>query len=228
MIVIIRSRMWLFPGSLGVESLHRRSRREVESDHKKKQQPGAGGPTEREENEEKRFPMTIFLRRCLFPEFRCLFRAFDQYPWASITTSFDQGTVDALVKVATAQVNRSFPVLDLLNCAQSLPALASPRNILRWSRNWLMYLRGKRGTCKAEDIKPGEQATRYEEIEFDDVSEDAVSELRQRTPDVLIVVVVIVIFLSFSHQFDWSSQSFPHQRRRRISTTVKSRHPGAR
>ena len=45
------------------------------ADHKKKQQPGTGGPTEREENEEKRFPMTIFLRRCLFPEFRCLFRA---------------------------------------------------------------------------------------------------------------------------------------------------------
>ena len=60
------------------------------------------------------------------------------------------------------------------------PFSCASLQILRWAKNWVGYLRGKRGTCKSEDIKPGEQATRYEEVEVDDVSEDATEDYYNR------------------------------------------------
>jgi hypothetical protein len=59
--IIVRSRLWLFPGVLGASQLQRRSRKEVDAillEQERKKNVAPDDPTEL------KFNMTTFLRRC--------------------------------------------------------------------------------------------------------------------------------------------------------------------
>jgi hypothetical protein len=99
--LIIRSRMWLFPGVLGPLKKVKRSildaQRAVE----------VTKPQWDDEDEKKgklTFNMTHFLKRCQFPEFRCLFRAYELYPWSQVSRMKDSDYADRITSKAQDQV----------------------------------------------------------------------------------------------------------------------------
>mmetsp|Transcript_69159 Transcript_69159/g.135956 ORF Transcript_69159/g.135956 Transcript_69159/m.135956 type:complete len:616 (+) Transcript_69159:501-2348(+) len=128
--------------------------------------------------------MTPFLRKCQFPEFRCLFRAIALYPWASISTMHhDDDMMDMLTKQAQGKVMRVFPMLDFLDVLSNVPNMINPVNHKRYVGNFLQYFRGKRSPVDPSTFEKDEVVTRYEEVEKDDVNPPLSSNASMDTQD---------------------------------------------
>ena len=76
------------------------------------------------------------MQRCNFPEFRCLFRAVEMYPWAEVSKMEDTKYADLVVTKCQDQIMRVFPIIDVLNCGGSLPAMLNPLNYIRWLKRF--------------------------------------------------------------------------------------------
>mmetsp|Transcript_5442 Transcript_5442/g.7074 ORF Transcript_5442/g.7074 Transcript_5442/m.7074 type:complete len:797 (-) Transcript_5442:209-2599(-) len=167
--LIIRSRMWLFPGVLGVPKIVKRSIMEA------KRKLEVQRPQWDDEDAKKgklTFNMTHFLQRCQFPEFRCLFRAYELYPWSQVSKMKDTDYADRITKKAQDQIMRVFPILDVLDVAGSIPAVMNPINWVRLTARLGAYLVGADPKpVHPDDIAFGSLASRAEEIEEDDMSD---------------------------------------------------------
>ena len=72
----------------------------------------------------------------------------------------------------------TFPVLDVLNCSGSVPALMNPLNFVRWGQRFMAMLLGKhRCTYEPGAMAFDETFTRSEEIEKNDVTPKEIQEL---------------------------------------------------
>mmetsp|Transcript_19770 Transcript_19770/g.25787 ORF Transcript_19770/g.25787 Transcript_19770/m.25787 type:complete len:166 (-) Transcript_19770:2083-2580(-) len=112
--LIIRSRLWLFPGVLGTTP-ERVKRSELEASRREE----ISKPSWEEFQDNPEFGMTHFLQRCQFPEFRVLFRAFELYPYSHVTelAKKDEDYADKITVLAQNQIMRVFPILDFLDVA---------------------------------------------------------------------------------------------------------------
>ena len=176
--IIIRSRLWLFPGVLGKSMLKRRRRSEVEREHRKKQWALMENAKAADSNyipdnpDDLKFQMGKFLRRCQFPEFRVLFRAFDLFGFSDIKNIKNLEAVDALTKQCQKQVFKTFPVLDMLDTGGSIISILNPANHIRILKNINALRMGERKPVDPSTFKFDETPTRYEEIEKDDVTKN--------------------------------------------------------
>ena len=98
--LILRSRMWLFPGVCGgpprvsKRSDHEAARRAQAATWEQTQFIGG----------HHKFAMMDFLKWCQFPEFRILFRALETFPWARVGNLKDSRKADHIQGIAQHQV----------------------------------------------------------------------------------------------------------------------------
>ena len=176
--IIIRSRLWLFPGLLGPATLVRRKRSEVDKAHDKKEsevlkKAKEGNPKFiSDDPNDLKFALGPFLRRCQFPEFRVLFRAFDKFPFSEISSIKNLEVVDQLTAQCQKQVFKTFPILDILDTGGSIVSILNPYNYARIIKNWNALRKGERKPVDPSTFKFDETPTRYEEIEKDDVTKN--------------------------------------------------------
>ncbi len=96
-----------------------------------------------------RFNVTKFLRQCSFPEFRCLFRSLELYPWTQVhnmgnrskylddaeyaeNSKSDRIYAKKIASRTVTQIRGVFPILSVLDICTSIPTLLDPRIYLRW------------------------------------------------------------------------------------------------
>ena len=85
----------------------------------------------------------------------------------------DAEKADIIITKCQDQIMRVFPIIDVLNCGGSIPAMMNPLNYMRWARRFTALIFGRqRSTMSLDDLQPGEIISRAEEIEVDD-SEDS-------------------------------------------------------
>jgi len=173
MSLIIRSRMWLFPGILNDMTVQKRSETnklrmlEVMMEERKE------NPTEEDSShfadEDHRFVMLSFLKKCHFPEFRVLLRAFAVFPWSRVEDLKDVKKQDMLMGIARNQIQSAFPVLDLLGVCSSLPSICNPVTYFRLVKHLAVHCLGRQRKVM-DPVKFPQYVTRAEDIEEDDVS----------------------------------------------------------
>jgi len=183
MSLIIRSRMWLFPGILNDMTVQKRSETnklrmlEVMMEERKE------NPTEEDSShfadEDHRFVMLSFLKKCHFPEFRVLLRAFAVFPWSRVEDLKDVKKQDMLMGIARNQIQSAFPVLDLLGVCSSLPSICNPVTYFRLVKHLAVHCLGRQRKVM-EPLPFPQYATRAEDIEEDDVSPEALLPFYER------------------------------------------------
>jgi hypothetical protein len=98
MAIIIRSRLWLFPGILGDLPVSKRSDLEVQ----RKKEIAAMAKEKKASSH--RFAMVRYLKRCQFPEFRILFRSMESMPWSTVPHLSDRSLGAAITEIAQEDV----------------------------------------------------------------------------------------------------------------------------
>lgn len=166
MAIIIRSRLWLFPGVIG--SLPVVLRSDLEIQRKKEIQAMA----KEKKSTSHRFAMVRYLKRCQFPEFRVLFRSFESLPWSTVPSLPDRSLANAITEIAQEDIMDAFPILDFLRVTSSLPSLGNPLNWLRLSKRLVHFFCCRGGRVMSIPKFP-RIVTRAEDIEEDDVCKDS-------------------------------------------------------
>ena len=172
--LMIRGRLWMFPGILGKVTEIKRSEIDVAKGSFSKEK--VEGDDEDSGDED---PMLLndwdfegFLERCQFPEFRCLLRAVKgDKQWGKVRHFHNAEKRELLAKEAKASIDKVFPILDVLSCVSILPTLINPFHWARWVLAYGAYFTGRSNKAhRLEEVGKGKHVLRSEEIEVDDMS----------------------------------------------------------